>query len=82
MIVNYNCTVITIVKYDRKTFLVQATDWSRRRHKTRRRIKSRGANDPQKKAKNSQTVATAAADASAWVFLRRQHAGANVSPAF
>ncbi len=26
MIVNYNCTVITIVNYNHKTFLVQATD--------------------------------------------------------
>jgi hypothetical protein len=25
MIVNYNCTVITIVNYDHKTFIVQAT---------------------------------------------------------
>ncbi len=26
MIVNYNCTLITIVNYNRKTFIVQATD--------------------------------------------------------
>ncbi len=25
MIINYNCTVITIVNYDPKTFIVQAT---------------------------------------------------------
>jgi hypothetical protein len=25
MIINYDCTVITIVNYDRKTFIVQAT---------------------------------------------------------
>jgi hypothetical protein len=29
MIVNYNCTVITIVNYDPNTFIVQATDVTR-----------------------------------------------------
>ena len=29
MIVNYDCAVITIINYDRKTFIVQATDQAR-----------------------------------------------------
>jgi len=27
-IINYNCTVVMIVNYDPKTFIVQTTDWS------------------------------------------------------
>ncbi len=33
-IVNYNCTVIMIVNYDRKTFIVQATDLATNNFKT------------------------------------------------
>ncbi len=29
MIVNYDCAVIRIINYDRKTFIVQATDHAR-----------------------------------------------------